>query len=181
MNLPNLVSLARLLSAPLAVWLILAGELALCFWVFLAAALSDVLDGLLAKRFDARTELGAYLDPLADKALLVSVYVTLGHAGHLPIWLVIMVVFRDVLIVGGAALFHLLTRALVMQPLAVSKLNTAAQFALAATVLGVRGFALDGGGWVAVLVYVVALTTLASGAAYILTWARRARAMELRD
>lgn len=180
-SVPNLISLGRLLSAPFAVWLILAGNLAVCFWVFLAAALSDVADGLVAKRFGAKTELGAYLDPLADKVLLVSVYVTLGHPGYLPVWLVIMVVFRDVLIVGGAALYHLLTRSLTMEPLVISKFNTAAQFALAATVLGTRGLGIDDAGAVAALTYLVAATTLASGAAYLLAWTRRAREMETRD
>ena len=68
---------------------------------FVIAGVSDAVDGLLARRFDLRTELGAYLDPLADKALLVSIYVTLGDLGKLPAWLAILVVSRDIMIVGG--------------------------------------------------------------------------------
>ena len=84
LNLPNLISLGRLLLVPLAIWLILGGAvMALPFWVFIAAGISDGLDGFIAKRFDRRTRLGALLDPVADKVLLVSVYVTLGIAGQL--------------------------------------------------------------------------------------------------
>src|SRR5277367_6169746 len=85
-NLPNFITLARLLSVPVAVWLILVGEFAAAFWVFVAAGVSDALDGFIAKRFDQRTRLGALLDPIADKSLLVAVYVTLGVAGELPAW-----------------------------------------------------------------------------------------------
>src|SRR5256885_16703790 len=101
LRLPNLLPRARLLTAHLTVWLISEGRHTEAFWVFVAAGVSDAIDGFIAKRFNRRTELGALLDPIADKTLLVSVYVTLGIAGHLPAWLVILVVFRDLLIVGG--------------------------------------------------------------------------------
>ena len=102
MNLPNLITLARLLAVPLVVFLILQGLMTAAFWMFFAAGISDAVDGYLAKRMDAVTELGTYLDPIADKTLLVAVYVTLGIAGHVPTWLVILVVSRDLLIIGGA-------------------------------------------------------------------------------
>ena len=88
LNLPNLITLGRLLSVPLAVWLIIEARYGVAFWIFVAAGISDALDGYIAKRFDRRTRLGALLDPIADKALLVGVYVTLGIAGQLPHWLV---------------------------------------------------------------------------------------------
>ena len=84
--LPNLITLARLLAVPLVVWLIISGHWESAFWVFLAASVTDGLDGSLARGLNARTELGAYLDAIADKALLVSVYITLGQAGQIPIW-----------------------------------------------------------------------------------------------
>ncbi len=176
----NGISLARLLVVPLAVWLILRDQLLAAFWIFVAAGISDAADGLVAKHFDAETVIGGYLDPLADKALLVSVYVSLGVQGYLPLWLVILVVFRDALIIGGAILFQLLTRALEMQPLMISKVNTVAQIVLAALVLGVGGFGLDGaaGDAAVIMIYVVAATTLLSGAAYVVTWTRRTVAME---
>lgn len=174
-SVPNLITLARLLAAPVAIGLILNNHLEAAFWVFVAAGVSDAVDGFLAKRFGAESELGRFLDPLADKALLVSVYVALGQAGHLPTWLVILVVFRDVLIIGGAILLHTLGISLDMTPVLISKINTAAQIVLAACVLGVLGFALDGP-WrvfVDVMVYLVAVTTFASGAVYLMRWAGR--------
>src|SRR4029079_16626289 len=92
-------------------------------------------DGFLAKQLRAKSELGAYLDPLADKALLVSVFVTLGYAGVVASWLVILIVFRDLLIVGGGLVYATMTRTLRMQPLFISKLNTALQIVLAAVLL----------------------------------------------
>lgn len=185
MNLPNVISLGRLLAVPVAVWLVLSDQLLVAFWVFVAAGVSDAVDGFIAKRFDAETEFGRYLDPIADKVLLVSVYLALGNEGYLETWLVIMVVFRDALIVGGALLFQTLTQSLTMQPLMVSKVNTVTQIVLAAAVLGVHGYAIAGDGVaedvVEVLVYAVTVTTLLSGGAYVVTWSRRAAAMEKRD
>ena len=177
-NLPNLISIGRLLSVPLAVWLILSDKILAAFWLFVAAAVSDAVDGYIAKRFNARTVFGAYLDPLADKALLVSVYVTLGNLGIVEAWLVILVVFRDALIIGGAILFQTVTRALRMQPMMVSKVNTAAQLIYAAWVLSMNGFGLDDHGIGTGMAYVVATTTIISGAAYLVIWTRRAADME---
>ncbi len=178
MSFANAISLARLFTSPLIVWLILTGEMAFAFWVFLAAGVSDAVDGFIAKRIEKATVLGAYLDALADKALLVGVYVALGVEGHLELWLVILVVFRDILIVGGAILFRLLTRTLTMQPLMVSKVNTVTQIVLAGVVLGRLGLDIAIDEVVVVLVYAVAATTLASGGAYLIDWTRRAARVE---
>ncbi|HEV8029336.1 MAG TPA: CDP-alcohol phosphatidyltransferase family protein [Stellaceae bacterium] len=171
MNLPNLISLGRLLSVPVAIWLVLSGELAGAFWLFVASGVSDAVDGFIAKRFDQRTRLGALLDPLADKALLVSVYVTLGIGGYLPNWLVILVVFRDVLIVGGWLLVAGLGQRMRWEPLYVSKLNTALQIGLIAVVLARLGLGLRDFGLVVVLTYGVGATTVISGAGYLVRWA----------
>jgi cardiolipin synthase len=177
--LPNLISLARLLAVPLAVWLILTDSYGIAFWVFVAAGVSDAIDGFIAKHFGARTVLGGYLDPLADKALLVSVYVTLGYRGQIENWLVILVVFRDVLIIGGAILYQTMTQSLKMQPLFISKINTAAQIALVAILLGKLGLGVvNDYGLTAALVYIVAASTLLSGGAYIAIWGWRIFRME---
>ncbi|MCC7274996.1 MAG: CDP-alcohol phosphatidyltransferase family protein [Alphaproteobacteria bacterium] len=173
MYLANIITLGRLLSVPLVVWLILDGSMLPAFILFLLAGVSDAVDGFLARRFDQRSELGGYLDPLADKALLVGVYVTLGHVGRVPDWLVILVVFRDLLIIGGAILLYMFTDALRMEPLTISKVNTAMQIVLAAAVLGVAGLQVDDHGAVGLLVYLVGVTTILSGAAYIHQWSRR--------
>ncbi len=178
MNLPNLISLARLFAVPLIVWLILREKWQIAFWLFVAAGISDAVDGFIAKRFGTSTVLGSFLDPLADKALIVAIYVTLGYKEHLVLWLVIMVVFRDLVIIGGALLFHAITQTLEMAPLMISKVNTVAQIVLAAVVLGTDGFAIDVGVFRDLLIYLVAITTFASGAAYVVTWSRMASAIE---
>jgi len=172
-NLPNLISLGRLMSVPVITWLIMESRMAAAFWLFVAAGATDAIDGFIAKRFDSRTELGAYLDPLADKALLVSTYVTLGITGLLPGWLVTLVVFRDVLIIGGALLIHTLRQTLTMRPLLISKLNTAAQIALAALVLAGAGLGFAAPDLRTALCVLVTATTFLSGAAYVVAWGRR--------
>ena len=172
MNLPNIITLGRLLSVPLAIWLILSGEYWAAFWTFVFAGVSDAVDGFIAKRFDMRTQIGALLDPVADKALLVSVYVTLGVSGRLPTWLVILVVFRDVMIIGGFVLVQLLVQKIRWEPLIISKINTALQIVLAAFTLARLGFGAEDHGAVMLLVLAVATTTILSGAAYLVRWAR---------
>jgi len=178
-NLPNVISLGRLLAVPLNVWLMLVGEWRLAFAVFCLAGASDAVDGFIAKRFNMQTRLGRYLDPIADKSLLVSIYVTLGVQGVLPVWLVILVVSRDLLIVGGALLLYALNLGHEPRPLMASKINTALQIALAAVVLAQLAFA-----WpflvssVGPLVAVVAFTTAVSGAAYLVSWGREMNRME---
>lgn len=179
MNLPNIISLGRLLSVPVVVYLILNGFMTSAFWLFIAAGISDGVDGYLAKTLGQSSALGAYLDPIADKVLLVGVYVTLGQAGHLPTWLVIMVVFRDLIIVGGIILLHISTNGVRrVRPLLISKVNTAAQIALIAVVLTELGLGFEIGGLLHVLIYVVAVTTILSGAGYIINWGRTVEQIE---
>ncbi len=175
---PNLITLARLFSVPLMVWLVLNGHFEWAFWLFVVAALTDAVDGFLARRLGIRSTVGAFLDPLADKALLVGVYVALGYGRYLPEWLVIIVVFRDIIIIGGAILYQTLTQSLKMQPLLVSKINTGAQIALAAYVLAQLGFGFDDGGVAEAGIFGVAATTIVSGFSYVYVWGRRIAGME---
>jgi cardiolipin synthase len=165
-SLPNLISLGRLFAVPLIVWLIVAGEMAAALWVFVAAGVSDACDGFIAKRFGAVTTFGSYIDPLADKALLVSCYIALGISGHIAPWLVILVVFRDVLIIGGSLLALPLGRPPIMRPLMISKLNTTMQIILVTLVLAELGFGFGDARLDLVMQYTVAATTLASGISY---------------
>jgi cardiolipin synthase (CMP-forming) len=171
-NLPNLISLARLLLVPLTVWLILGGRYGVAFWVFVAAGVSDALDGFIAKRFNRRTRLGALLDPVADKALLVSVYVTLGLAHQLWTSLVILVVFRDVMIIGGFLLIQAIAAPKHYDPLYISKINTGLQIALVAFVLARLGLGAGSGMLDLLLSLAVAATTVLSGLSYLVRWAR---------
>jgi len=168
-NLPNLITLGRLLCVPLAIWLILGERYGLAFWVFVAAGVSDALDGWIAKRWDQRTPLGALLDPIADKALLAAVYITLGFAGELPHWLVILVVLRDLLIVGG----YLLSRGVnAPEPLFISKVNTLVQIALVGFVLARLGLGIDEALVTSFLIAAAGITTVWSGLSYLVRWAR---------
>lgn len=171
-SIPNAITLARLCAVPLAVWLILKHEMIAAFWLFVAAGVSDAVDGYIAKRFDARTAVGAVLDPVADKALLVTVYVTLGLTGRLDDWLVILVVFRDIFIVGGVLVLYVLGSPPEIRPLLVSKVNTLLQIVLAGVVLLRAAYGIPGPMLVEVLVWAVAASTLASGGAYVARWVR---------
>ena len=128
---------------PLAVSMIVSQRFVAAFVIFVAAGISDGVDGFLAKRFDLRSELGAYLDPLADKALLISIYVTLAAVGKLPAALAILVVSRDLMILVAVLVSWLLKKPVEIRPVWISKFNTVAQIAFAAFVLGARAYGLD--------------------------------------
>lgn len=178
MNLPNLISLARLLSVPLEIYLILHSQYMLAFWLFVLAGVSDAVDGWIAKGLRQTTWLGSYLDPLADKTLLVGVYVTLGYQSLLPTWIVILVVFRDLLIVGGVIMQLAFARVVEISPSLISKANTAVQILLAAAVLAQLGVAQNLATAVTVLIYLAGVTTVLSGAGYLVTWWRQMANME---
>ena len=172
-TLPNLITMARLCAVPATVWLILNSRLDLAFWLFVAAGVSDAVDGWVARVRNARSALGAILDPMADKLLLVCVFITLAAIGVLPDWLAILVVFRDLVIVGGVLVLWVLGQPPKIRPLFVSKANTVAQIALAALALLLAGFGLRADGLLAAAVWTVAGTTFASGAAYVAAALRR--------
>ncbi|MCF8468817.1 MAG: CDP-alcohol phosphatidyltransferase family protein [Sneathiella sp.] len=163
----------RMILVPVIVWLILADQMYAAFITFVIAGASDALDGMIAKQFDLVTPLGTYLDPLADKILLVSIYITLGMQEDLPSWLVILVVSRDILIIGGIMLTFLMELNMVISPSNISKLNTFCQISLAAIVLGDKGLDFGMTSFSVLCVYIVALTTVLSGLNYILQWSRQ--------
>jgi cardiolipin synthase len=160
-----------MLLVPVVIWLIMNGDVAVAFWLFLLAGVTDAADGMIAKRFNQATLLGAYLDPVADKLLLIGVFVTLGVVGALPSWLVILVVSRDVMIMIAFAIAYLVSRPIRVRPLLISKINTAAQITLAAgELLTLGGIAtLPGDLRVAAVIVVACLTSL-SWAVYFLVW-----------
>jgi cardiolipin synthase len=172
LNIPNTVTVGRILLVPFVVWAIIAGEHQLAFWLFVAAGVSDAVDGFLAKRLGAQSEFGAYLDPLADKALLMSIYITLGIAGHLPLWVVIAVVSRDIMILGAIVVSWLVGKPLDIHPLVVSKLNTLAQILLATFVLAADAFMFNTSPILEGLLATVGVLTLLSAGAYLYSWMR---------
>src|SRR5215471_4961439 len=178
LSIPNLITLGRILLVPVVVWAIAAGEMRIAFVLFLAAGISDAVDGFLAKRFGMSTELGAYLDPLADKAMLVSIYVALGIIEAIPRWLVILVVSRDIMIVAAVILSWLVDKPVTLKPLLVSKLNTVAQIALAGVVMAAIGFSFDAQIAVVMLMALVGALTLLSIAFYVVEWVRHMNAAD---
>jgi cardiolipin synthase len=170
LNIPNVITLGRIIAVPVVFYLLLSGKMLGAFVVFCLAGVSDAVDGWLAKRFRWQTELGAYLDPLADKLLIVSIYIALAAKAELPLWLVIAVVSRDILIVAAVMLAWLMDHPVRIKPALVSKLNTASQIALAAVVLADNAFALDWDALRTVLIVTTGLLTLASLAVYLKAW-----------
>ncbi|VTZ49493.1 CDP-alcohol phosphatidyltransferase [Methylocella tundrae] len=171
-SLPNLISLGRLILVPAIISLIAAHRWKEAFICFIIAGASDALDGWIAKTFDLRTQLGAYLDPLADKALIVSIYVALAITDVIPATIAILVVARDVMIIGAFIVSRLLDKRLEVRPLLISKLNTLIQILFAALVLSVEAFGVHKGAWFDVSLYAVAGLALASLGAYLSQWIR---------
>lgn len=172
MTIPNMITILRLVLVPGVVLAMLQARWEWAFTGFVVAGVSDGVDGFIARHFDQRSRLGAYLDPMADKLLLVSVFVVLGIAGELPLWLVIAAVSRDALIVFAVLLSSVMAQPVEMKPLMVSKANTAVQLVLAAVVLGELAFGIDIGALRPALIILSGLLTVASAAAYLVAWLR---------
>ena len=172
--IPNLLTLMRIGMVPWLVVLLQNQQFALSLIVFVVAGLTDALDGFIAKRFNAQTYLGSLLDPLADKGLLVSSYIMLSVLGLIPFWLMVTVVFRDVIIVGGYLLMVLFFGSVKMQPLIVSKVNTFTQIAYIVFVLLALAMNSDFSAIQPILSYTVLATSVISGLAYVYIWSIKA-------
>lgn len=168
--LPNALTLSRIALAPLLILALKDQRYALALVIFLVAGITDAADGYLAKRLNVISRLGAILDPAADKILLISAFVMLTLLGHIPFWLMLSVVFRDLLIVGGYLAYTSLIGAVQMQPSPVSKLNTVVQIGLVALILAQQAGVLSLSGLIELMVYMVLVTTVASGAHYVWLW-----------
>jgi cardiolipin synthase len=172
LTLPNLITVGRLLLVPLIIWFISDGSFGAAFVVFVVAGISDGVDGFLARQYDLRSRLGTYLDPIADKVLLVSVYLSLTFIDEMAGWLTVMVVSRDLFIIGGVMLSWILDRPIEVKPLIISKINTAGQIILAAVALGSLAFNAGLDSVRDVLVWIVGVLTVASAGAYLVDWIR---------
>ena len=172
--LPNAICVTRILLVLPTLLTLLAGRYELTLLLFGIAAASDALDGWLAKTFGWTSRLGKILDPIADKLLLVSVFVTLAWLGLVPAWLVVAFVVRDLVIVGGAVAYHYLVGYLEGQPTPVSKLNTLLQLSFGLTVVAAAAWPAVPDWLPTALGAVTFVTTIASGIDYVLTYARAA-------
>lgn len=178
-DIPNLISILRIFLVGPTVYLLVQEQYAFALAVFFIAGISDVADGFLARYFGWQSRLGAILDPIGDKLLMVSCFLTLGWLGQVPVLLVILVIARDLIIVIGAISYHVLIEEVSIEPVRISKLNTAMQILLvivmifANTQLPLSNLLqqpiLDA------LIYIVYATTIASGAVYVWMWGQRAR------
>lgn len=173
-DLPNLISILRIFLSVPVVWMLIEQRFDVALLLFAIAGVSDGLDGFLAKHYGWQSHLGGLLDPLADKVLLVSSYLTLALLGLIPVLLVLLVLLRDLVIVTGALVYNFRVRELEAEPSLISKFNTLAQIVLVLAVVldkgmvGLPQFVLQG------LMWLVGVTTIASGVNYVWVWSHRA-------
>ncbi|MDP7119885.1 MAG: CDP-alcohol phosphatidyltransferase family protein [Arenicellales bacterium] len=169
-SIPNLLTLTRIGAVPVLILFLREGQYAPALAVFLAAGITDGLDGWIAKRFGCVTRLGTVLDPIADKMLIVSTYLMLAVLGDIPFWLLLLIGFRDIIIVGVALILQTLQGSIQIQPSPISKVNTFLQISLVVMVM------IEHMGWLILplvtesLLWLVVATTLVSGFHYIYYW-----------
>ncbi|MGB5579757.1 MAG: CDP-alcohol phosphatidyltransferase family protein [Woeseia sp.] len=173
--LPNAISIMRIVLVPPILWLLHGGRYAEAVVLFVIAGFSDGIDGWLAKRYNWHSRLGALLDPIADKLLIAGVFFLLVTAELIPLWLGIIVILRDVVIVGGATAYNFLVRPVQGEPTRISKLNTALELLLVVFVLCRAAFDWPPPISVTVLGAAVLVTVVVSGIDYVMAWSRRAR------
>ncbi|MBW8308503.1 MAG: CDP-alcohol phosphatidyltransferase family protein [Candidatus Paracaedibacteraceae bacterium] len=177
--IPNILTFLRLVAVPFTLYYILGDELTIAFGLFAFAAITDYVDGNLARRWQVETRFGRIFDPLADKALLMGAYIALTYTDHIPEWLMYLIVGRDILILSGALLVYLFNLPVRLSPFFISKVNTFFQLLLVTVVL-VRDFSYyevipqesyQQLMWV--LLYLTALTTALSGVEYVFYFMRK--------
>jgi cardiolipin synthase len=156
---------------------LLSGDFRLALILIFVAGFSDGLDGFLAKTFDWRTRLGGILDPLADKLLLVAVMLTLASMGLTPVWLAVVVVARDLIIVGGALAYNALIGPVKSNPSVISKLNTACQLIYMLLVIANQAIGWPQGTGILIMGAAVLFTSVVSGLDYVLRWSSKAAAV----
>jgi cardiolipin synthase (CMP-forming) len=175
-HIPNIISVIRILLVVPIAFALAHDRLALSILLFAIAAVSDAADGYLAKRFGWQSELGGVLDPLADKLLLVTGFISLGVLDLVPLWLVVAAVARDVIIVSGAVAYRIVIGPLTAHPSLVSKVNTLCQAAYILAVVSRAKFSLPPE-WVCTgLGAVVFVTVVVSGIDYVMVYGKRAAA-----
>ncbi len=173
-HVPNLITALRFLLIPLLVVLLVGRRYEAAFAVFFVSALSDVADGVIARRWNARTRLGAIADPLADKLTMLAVTLVMTTQSLMPVWLAAAIVARDLVIVAGAVAFHVLVARVDMAPTWLSKFNTVLEFAVLSALLADAAQAIEVTDWMPPLFALVIATIVASGVQYVWSWGRRA-------
>ena len=170
LNLPNVITIARIALVPVIIWALFVGDFLMGFVLFSLAGFSDFFDGWLARLQKTQTSFGAYLDPVADKLLMASTYIMLGLLGHIPIWLILLVISRDLLIIIGVAMARWMGKNIHIKPLMVSKLNTLLQICLVILVLADLAFMLNLDVVRSIAYIATAAINIASALAYLYLW-----------
>jgi cardiolipin synthase len=172
--LPNAISILRIVLIIPVLILIRDERFDVALLLFFIAGFSDGVDGYLAKRFEWHSRLGALLDPIADKLLMAGTYITLAVSGQVPLWMAGIVVFRDVVIIGGATAYNFLIRPVEGEPTRISKLNTGLELLFIVFILSRAAFDWPDPVSVTVIGAAVLVTVVISGVDYVVSWARRA-------
>ena len=175
MNIPNLLTILRILLVPVIILLILRQRYQAAMWLLLVAGITDALDGFIARRFNQLTHLGAILDPLADKTLIVATFLVLAGKGLVPWWLAGAVVLRDLVILCGAGAWYRKAGCLEIDPSWLSKANTFFQISLLYLVIGYHAGVTAIAPWLPLFFSFTFSTTIFSGLHYVIIWSRRAR------
>ncbi|MET0103525.1 MAG: CDP-alcohol phosphatidyltransferase family protein [Sedimenticola sp.] len=173
-DIPNLISVLRIFLTLPVVWMLLERQFDIALVLFFVAGVSDGLDGYLAKHYGWTSRLGGLLDPLADKVLLVSSFLSLAVVGMIPVWLVMLVILRDLVIVTGALVYNFRVEELEAEPSMISKVNTVAQIVLVLSVVLDEGLMGLPDLYILAMIWAVAVTTVASGVNYVWVWSHRA-------
>ncbi|MDZ4738428.1 MAG: CDP-alcohol phosphatidyltransferase family protein [Alphaproteobacteria bacterium] len=177
LTLANGVTAIRLVLVPFIAAALLNQRFDDAFWLTLLAGASDAVDGFIARYFGHKSIVGAYLDPAADKILIITLFGLLTYADHLPLWLMVLVLARDASIVVGVAVFTRMRKSIVhIKPLFISKVTTFSQIVLLLATLADLAFTLDWGTLRQALVWTAAALTAASWAAYFAEALRATRA-----
>ena len=173
--IPNAISLMRIFLIAPIILLFINDQFGWALGLFIVAGLSDGIDGYIAKKYDWNTRLGAFLDPAGDKLLVAWSFGTLAFLGHIPVWLAVVVILRDVVIVAGSFMYHYLVRRLEGDPTFISKLNTGLEFTFLIFVIFRAGFGWPDDITITVVGAAVLVTVVISGYDYVSSWIRSAR------
>lgn len=174
LNVPNVITLVRLALVPVTAWLLWQGAYGAALVVFLSAAVSDFVDGVIARTFNQSSVLGATLDPIADKLNMFVATVLLAWQGLLPLWLAVAIILRDVVIVSGAIAYRAALGHVEMTPTRLSKVNTFVEFGVLLAVMAHAAAWIDVSAWLPAVFVLVCVTVLASGAQYVWVWGWKA-------
>ena len=173
-KIPNILSIARLILIPLIAWLIIVNLFTYAFFVALIIAITDILDGFLARLLKAESKIGSYLDAIADKAFIISIYMLIGTQNLLPVYIIIIVISRDIIILGSFALSFMMNQRLEIKTLKISKINTFFQFALLFLVLVGNIEIFESSilleNLTNIIIFIVIITTISSLLLYIKQW-----------